>query len=149
MDETEPFYDAFRGRFSGVLSWDDLGAFWHTVRRRAATGWYIYAIGLPAPAEPSGAADVVKFIDEVDALLRRDHREDYCGIVYVDSKDDPAFIKIFDPHNLGVSCGFSKNPPLPGWIMSRTPPAPLPDKAAAARQPRALVAGPLGVRSQG
>jgi hypothetical protein len=31
-------------------------------------------------------------------------------------------VKIYDPNNLGVSCGFSTNPPLPGWIMSRVPP---------------------------
>jgi hypothetical protein len=31
-------------------------------------------------------------------------------------------VKIFDPHNLGVSCGFSDNPPLPGWILSKLAP---------------------------
>ena len=31
-------------------------------------------------------------------------------------------VKIYDPNNLGVSCGFSTNPPLPGWIMCRVPP---------------------------
>jgi hypothetical protein len=31
-------------------------------------------------------------------------------------------VKIYDPNNLGVSCGFSKNPPPPGWVMSLAPP---------------------------
>ena len=34
----------------------------------------------------------------------------------------PSMVKIYDPHNLGVSCGFSENPPLPGWVLSRLPP---------------------------
>ena len=59
--------------------------------------------------------------------MRDHHREDYCGIVYVDNQDDPGFIKIFDPGHLGVSCGFSQNLKLPGWIMCRIPPQPLED----------------------
>ena len=66
--------------------------------------------------------------DKIDELLRREHDEDYCGIVYVDNKEHPEFVKIFDPHNLGVSCGFSENPPLPGWILSQVTPKSLEDK---------------------
>jgi len=46
-------------------------------------------------------------------------------VVFADSMDSPRFVKIFDPHNLGVSCGFSDNPPLPGWILSKLPPVDL------------------------
>ena len=97
------------------------------MRARAADGWYVYAIGMPLPQQPASAAEVERFIERVNHLLRDDHREDYCGIVYADDKDDPGFIKIFDPSHLGVSCGFSQNPPLPGWIMCRIPPQPLED----------------------
>ena len=65
------------------------------------------------------------FIHEVDHLLRTEHNEDYCGIVYADDTQQPGFIKIFDPNNLGVSCGYSEKPPLPGWIVSRIPPVEL------------------------
>jgi hypothetical protein len=58
----------------------------------------------------------------INALLHREHEEDYCGIVYAGNTQQPAFIKIFDPNNLGVTCGFSAKPPLPGWIMSRIAP---------------------------
>jgi hypothetical protein len=34
-------------------------------------------------------------------------------------------IKIYDPNNLGVSCGYSDNPPLPGWVLSRIAPVDL------------------------
>jgi hypothetical protein len=55
-------------------------------------------------------------------LLREEHREAYCGIVYADDLENPRLIKIYDPNKLGSSCGSSKNPPGPGWIMSRLPP---------------------------
>jgi hypothetical protein len=65
------------------------------------------------------------FLLEIDQLLRKVHDEEYCGVVYADSLESPAFVKIFDPNNLGVSCGFSDNPPLPGWILSRLRPVDL------------------------
>ena len=124
-----PFYTAFRGQFGGVLSWEDLDAFWGVVRSHAAAGWYLYAIGEALPTAPTGAEQVKVFIEKIDALLRKDHAEDYCGIVYTDSKTAPSLIKIFDPNNLGVQCGFSDNPPLPGWVMSRLRPATLQDNS--------------------
>jgi hypothetical protein len=122
------FHTAFRGRFSNLLTWDSLDTLWQTVRAQAGAGWYIYAIGMPAPTRPASADDVKRFVDALDALLRHDHREDYCGIVYVDNREAPTLVKIFDPHNLGTSCGSSKHAPLPGWILSRLPPEPLVDK---------------------
>ena len=121
----DPFTIAFRGHFTSLLRWEDLDAFWALVRQHVGTGWYVYAIGEPAPVRPSTAEQVGEFLDEIDALLRKEHREDYCGIVYTDSKTAPTMIKIFDPNNLGVQCGFSDNPPLPGWVMSRLPPVTL------------------------
>lgn len=121
----DPFYAAFRGHFTSLLSWEDLSTFWEVVRKNAAAGWYMYAIGELAPSQPSTAEQVGNFLDEIDAMLRREHQEDYCGIVYTDSKTEPSMIKIFDPNNLGVQCGFSDNPPLPGWVMSRLPPVTL------------------------
>ena len=128
MEAENPFYDAFRGSFTSLMQWAQLDEFWTTVQARADAGWYIYCIGEPAPTQPLSAAQVQKFLKEVDALLRRDHDESYCGIVYTDSKTDPTFIKIFDPNNLGVSCGSSKNPPLPGWTMTLLPPTHLESK---------------------
>jgi hypothetical protein len=119
------FHTAFRGSFYGVLRWPQLDALWEVVRQDADGGWYIYAVGEPPPGETATPDQVVTFIDEVDVLLRKEHEEDYCGVVYTDSFDAPTFIKIFDPNNLGVSCGFSDNPPLPGWILSKLPPADL------------------------
>jgi hypothetical protein len=73
-----------------------------------------------------GVEDLNRFITEIDNLLRSEHDEKYCGIVYADDLQAPSFVKIYDPHNLGVSCGYSDNPPLPGWILSKLPPVDLP-----------------------
>lgn len=124
----DDFYTAFRGRFVSLLSWEDLAAFWEVLRARADAGWYLYAVGEPVPQAPRCAEEVRRFIEAVDELLRRDHREDFCGIVYTDSKETPTLVKIFDPHNLGASCGSSAQPPKPGWIMSLLPPQPLEDR---------------------
>ena len=61
---------------------------------------------------------------ELDELLRREHHEDYCAIVYADDLDAPNFIKIYDPNHLGSSCGSSatKSSIVPGWLMSKMPP---------------------------
>lgn len=125
MNTETDFRTAFRGTFSGVLRWPQLDALWETLRAGADDGWYIYAVGEPPPGQPVTAGELTRFIDEVDALLRREHEEDYCGIVYADSFETPGFVKIFDPNHLGVSCGYSDNPPLPGWILSRIPPVDL------------------------
>jgi len=117
-----PFRVAFRGRFTNLPSWKSLAEFLSVMRERAGDGWYIYAIGLDVPAAPRTAEEVSRFIDAVDALLREEHDEDYCGIVYVDDVNHPTFVKIFDPAHLGVTCGYSNSPPMPGWILTREPP---------------------------
>lgn len=131
-EQEQDFYTAFKGTFSGVLRWEQLDQLWERLRSEADDSWYLYAVGEPPPAETIAADAMLRFLGEVDELLRREHEEDYCGIVYVDDMHAPRFVKIFDPNNLGVSCGYSDNPPLPGWILSRLPPA---DLQAPMRQP--------------
>ena len=119
------FYEAMRGSFTSMLRWPNLDALWQTVENKAAADWYIYAVGEPPPDTVSTAEQVRTFIREIDKLLHKEHKEDYCGIVYADDKQEPTFIKIYDPNNLGVVCGYSDNPPAPGWIMSLIKPEPL------------------------
>ena len=114
------FHRSFTGRFWSVMSWDQLTAFWQRID--PAAGWYLYALGETPPTAVADVSTVVAFIQRVDVLLREDHRESYCGIVYADNLESPTFIKIYDPNNLGSSCGSSKNPPPPGWVMSLLPP---------------------------
>ena len=116
------YLDAFKGRFTSLMRWHQLDAFWQDFKQQADDCWYIYHVGDAPPEAPVDKHKLLEFIDEIDALLHQEHEEDYCGIVYTDSKEEPTYIKIFDPHNLGVSCGYSERPPLPGWILSRIPP---------------------------
>ena len=136
VEQQDDFLAAFRGGFTSALRWHQLDALWQRLRERAGAGWYIYAVGETPPAEPSDEQRVLRFIEEIDKLLREEHQEDYCGIVYADDLQAPAFLKIYDPNNLGVSCGFSDNPPLPGWVMSLVAPVDLPAVRAAPKNRR-------------
>lgn len=126
MNEQNAYLQAFMGSFTSALRWHQLDALWQVVKEDADGGWYIYAIGEPPPSTSAEAKMVLKFITGIDTLLRNEHNEDYCGIVYADNLDQPSFIKIYDPNNLGVSCGYSENPPLPGWVLSKLAPVDLP-----------------------
>ncbi len=120
---TEPteFQRLYTGRLWSVMGWDQLTVLWQRID--PAAGWYLVAVGAsPTPTLAADPATVSAFMERIDALLRADHRESYCGIVYADDLEDPRLIKIYDPNNLGSSCGSSKPPPGPGWIMSRMPP---------------------------
>lgn len=125
MSIEEVYLAAFRGSFTSTMRWPDLDAFWEVLKARADDQWYIYAVGEEPPQSTASKEQLLHFIDQIDELLHREHEEDYCGIVYIDNKEAPEFIKIFDPNNLGVTCGFSENPPLPGWILSRIQPVEL------------------------
>lgn len=123
-----PFVTAFWGSFTNMLRWPQLDRLWQTLRQQSEKAWYIYAVGEAPPSEPVSTSDFNRFIDEIDGLLRKEHTEDYCGIVYVDDPNDPSFIKIYDPNNLGMVCGSSgAPPPYPGWILTLIPPENLDD----------------------
>ena len=125
QEQKDPFRVAFKGRFESILRWEQLEGLWEALRQDAESGWHIYAVGETPPAQAVSGELLKTFLSEIDQLLRREHDEDFCGIVYADSVQAPEFVKIFDPNNLGVSCGFSDNPPLPGWILSKLPPVDL------------------------
>jgi len=135
MTDIEIFTTALRGNFVSALRWEHLDKFWEALHGCCHHGWYIYAVGEEAPTIKATDQELKIFINEIDKLLRQEHDEDYCGIVYADDLENPSIIKIYDPNNLGVSCGFSNNPPLPGWILSTMPPVTLESiKPAANRQ---------------
>lgn len=124
-DPCQTFMQAFRGSFTSALRWPQLDNLWENLRERAAEGWYVYAIGEIPPTTKASVPQLLAFVTEIDQLLRTEHKENYCGIVYADNLQHPTFIKIYDPHNLGVSCGYSTNPPLPGWLLTKVLPCDL------------------------
>ena len=120
MHGRSAFEQKYWGTLYSLLSWQQLAGFWPKVA--PAKPWYLYAVGQALPERPSSSEEVGRFIAEIDALLRREHEEDYCGIVYADDLEEPTFVKIYDPGNLGVACGSSGRHIFPGWIMSLDPP---------------------------
>ena len=119
---SEEFLEKYNGVLRGVLRWDKLDTLWSAVRKQNADGWYIYALGHEVPEKIANRNEVEHFIERMDKLLREEHDEDYCGIVYTDDFSHPTLVKIFDPNNLGTSCGSSKTSPLPGWVLSQNRP---------------------------
>ncbi|MEJ1364771.1 MAG: hypothetical protein RPU42_06680 [Candidatus Sedimenticola sp. (ex Thyasira tokunagai)] len=127
VSESEQVYmTAFRGSFTSALRWHHLDDLWQRLREQPGTDWYVYAIGEAPPLACADREQFHAFIQEMDLLLRQEHDEEYCGIVYADNLKEPGFIKIYDPNNLGVSCGYSDNPPLPGWVLSKLKPCDIP-----------------------
>lgn len=119
------------GRLQGVLTWSALDALW-TRLRAMPEGWYVSLSGhVPGPEQdaPLSVDAFERFISELDTLLRREHDEDYCGIVYVDDPEQPSFIKIYDPGNLGSSCGMQAARFQPRWVLSRVRPEAIEDAA--------------------
>lgn len=126
MTNAPDFLTAFRGSFINMLRWPQLDQLWQTLRSNPDQHWYVYAVGEPPPQRPASHQELDRFLTEIDALLRQEHDEDYCGIVYADDREAPQFIKIYDPNNLGSVCGSSgAPPPLPGWVLSTLAPVDL------------------------
>jgi hypothetical protein len=125
MSELNPYLAAYQGRLTNLLRWPQFEAVWENLQGRSQEDWYVYGVGEEPPTDTVSEQQFRDFLREIGALLRQEHEEDYCGIVYVDNVDAPQFIKIYDPNNLGVVCGSSDNPPLPGWTISQAPPCDL------------------------
>lgn len=121
---TSTYQQALRGKFSGIMGWADLDALWQRVLRNA-THWYLYDTSASPPVAPLAGDTLAAQLAHIRRELHDRHQHDYCGIVYADNPHEPAFIKVYDPDNLGVVCGFSDNPPLPRWILSQQPAEPL------------------------
>ncbi|GAB4116638.1 MAG: hypothetical protein Fur0026_04040 [Sideroxydans sp.] len=118
MNQTHNDFQArLNGRFQGMLHWHQLDALWHKVKPGI---WYVYQLGEPVPDAPLHGEALAQRVDALDALLRREHDEKYCGIVYADDAESPTLIKVYDPAHMGSSCSTTASPP--GWIFSVAPP---------------------------
>ena len=115
------FTEILNGSLFGVLHWEH----WETLcgqLRNSDQPWYFYAVGCGVPDAPLADAELDKALAEIDALLRREHEETYLGIVYADDLASPSLVKIYDPNNLGSSCGSCGYTIPPGWVFSRQTP---------------------------
>lgn len=121
---TDEYKQACLGKFTSILKWEDLDGFWQTVHA-SESPWFIYDTDLEPPINVVSHEELMSFIRRANTMLHERHKQDYCGIVYADNLDEPHMVKIYDPDNLGVVCGYSDNPPLPKWILSHLHPASL------------------------
>lgn len=127
MDTDHSLYiNAFKGGFSGILRWRQLDHLWEKVLT-SNQAWYVYAVGETPPETVVTNEQLKTFLTELDVLLRKEHDEDYCGVVYADNRENPSFIKVFDPNNLGSSCSTSTIALLPAWTISTLKPVDLPN----------------------
>ena len=118
--DSAAFHSRLKGSFTGMLQWQQLDALWGRVKSGT---WYFYQLGEELPIAALSGDELARRIDALDALLRRDHDYNYCGIVYADDAEQPTLIKVYDPNNMGSSCSGNAAPSPPGWILSTTPPA--------------------------
>ncbi|HEY9032415.1 MAG TPA: hypothetical protein VIN71_00615 [Pseudomonadales bacterium] len=124
MSAANSFVERLDGRFYGILQWSGLDDLWGKVRAEPE-GWYAALTGDEPAAAPITPAQLDKFLTAIDALLRKEHNHNYCGVVYADDLDQPTLIKIFDPYNMGSGCRVGGAPIPPLWILSRTQPSKL------------------------
>lgn len=116
------------GAFIGILTWDGLSRLWTTVLSTRDQDWYVYSPGKKGSAAQVNGEALEHFVLEMDALLRKRHRETYCGIVYTDSVEQPELVKIYDPYHLGSSDSCSTvSTIVPGWVLTRFMPEQLHD----------------------
>jgi hypothetical protein len=118
------FSEILNGSLFGVLQWER----WESLcgqLRDSGQSWYCYAVGCGVPDTPLAGTELDKALTEIDLLLRRVHEEAYLGIVYADDLAHPTLVKIYDPNNLGSSCGSCGYTIPPGWVLSLRPPEPI------------------------
>lgn len=126
--ENESYSARLQGRFSGILKWHDLDALWARIND-SGESWYLYQIGSEPPETPVTGEPLASALSKLDELLHADHHHDYCGIVYADDREKPTLVKVYDPNNLGASCGSSGQLILPRWILSLQKPEAIQDDA--------------------
>lgn len=116
--EKTRFMTLYQGYLQGVMKWADWDEFVETLQAQKEKDWFVYHVGEEPPEKAATSEQFATFVNEISTLLKKEHDEDYCGIVYTSDPKEPQLVKIYDPNNLGVVCGFSENPPLPGWVIS-------------------------------
>ncbi len=124
------YLDKFQSRFIGVMQWDDCHALFDTLTAKPENDWYLYDTTAALPSETIDAKHLATQLQSIKSIIQDEHQERYCGIVYVDDLNNPNFVKIFHPNNLGKSCGSSEHPPIPQWLLSKIPPQDVVEKFA-------------------
>ncbi len=124
LPDTE-FWRHFRGRAIGILRWDDLDAFWSEIEISGGE-WYVFDPGKDAPDAPVPEVGWKTAVKAARTLVNERRDMPVSGAVYVDDREAPTIIRIFDPRHMGSSCSHSGAPIMPRFIFSRLRPDSLP-----------------------
>lgn len=120
-----PFWRLYQGRASGLLHWPEVDAFWATLSQ-TPSGWYVYDLETPPPENPHSPADFSTALKAAQSLVNARRDRSHSGAIYIDNRETPAFIKVFDPSNMGTSCGGAHDMIFPRYIFSKAKPEPRP-----------------------
>ena len=120
-----PFWRAYQARASGLLHWEDVDALWPLLAAQPE-GWFVYDLDAEPPTAPLPAADFTAFLPQAEALVNARRDRSHSGAIYIDNRETPTFIKVFDPTNMGTSCGGDHEMIFPRYIFSKIQPSPRP-----------------------
>ncbi len=121
----DDFLRLFHGDHLGVLKWEQLDDLWLRLRACADGQWYLITHKETLPEEPASAEQVDAFLNHLDSIIRKHQDPVYCGFVFVNDREDPSLIKIFNPKLLGCGGGpAGSGPSMPTWMISRVRPVP-------------------------
>ncbi|HIP24445.1 MAG TPA: hypothetical protein EYG79_12765 [Rhodobacteraceae bacterium] len=126
------YWRAYQGRAAGLIDWKEVDALWPQLGVQPE-GWYVYDLETAPPVAPMPAPDFTAFLPQAEALVNARRDRSHSGAIYIDSREAPAFIKIFDPKNMGTSCGGDHEMIFPRYILSKTKPDPRPAPAPKAK----------------
>ncbi|MBW5290355.1 MAG: hypothetical protein Rsou_0922 [Candidatus Ruthia sp. Asou_11_S2] len=116
------YIERLKSRFIGIMQWgDDCHALFDKLNSNPSD-WYLYDTLKVAPKAVVNASEFIDTLSDIKKVIKSEHQERYCGIVYTNDLDNPDFVKIFHPNNLGKVCGSSENPPIPRWLLSKDRP---------------------------
>ena len=119
------FWRAYQGRAAGLINWKDVDALWPLLSKQPE-GWFVYDLETGPPAAPTPAQEFAAFLPEAEDLVNTRRDRSHSGAIYLDSREAPRFIKIFDPANMGTSCGGGHEMIFPRYILSKVKPDPRP-----------------------
>lgn len=116
MKQQSQFMQFWNGPFKGVLSWKELDKTWDYVQQQGL--WYVYPTDQAAPNKPASKQELNDFIKMIDQTINPKKQQGFSGVAFVDDRESPQLIKVFNPKLLGCGSGQCDAKPLPHWIIS-------------------------------